>query len=145
MTKAKSFAKIKEVYQMPGLLDIQVKSYEEFLQVDVPALEREPIGLQEAFLDVFPIESFDKNVRLEFISYTLGKPKYDVAECRRRDISYSASLKVKFRLITLQETKEQEAYFGEIPLMTESGTFIINGDERVVVSQFQRSPGLTFE
>ncbi|MDP8260187.1 MAG: DNA-directed RNA polymerase subunit beta [Candidatus Gygaella obscura] len=145
MAKYKNFAKIKEVYNMPNLLDVQVESYKDFIQMNIPASERLPQGLQEAFTDVFPIESFDKNVRIEFISYSLGKSKYDQAECKRRDVSYSVSLKVRFRLITLHETKEQEAYFGELPLMTDKGTFIINGDERVVVSQLQRSPGLTFE
>ncbi len=143
--KLKNFANIKEVHELPDLLDIQVKSYEEFLQSDILPKDRLPLGLQEAFLDVFPIESFDQSVRLEFISYSLGKPKYAVNDCVHRDMTYASSLKVKFRLVTLHETKEQEAYFGDIPLMTKSGSFIINGDERVVVSQLQRSPGITFE
>jgi len=145
MIKRKSFAKFKEVYDMPDLLDIQLESYREFLQMDSHSQERKHLGLQEVFLDIFPIENANRTVRLEFISYSLGKPKYDISESRRRALTYAAPLKVKFRLITPKEIKEQDAYFGEIPLMTETGTFIINGDERVVVSQLQRSPGVSFE
>ncbi|MFA5356969.1 MAG: DNA-directed RNA polymerase subunit beta [Candidatus Omnitrophota bacterium] len=143
--KTKNFAKFKEVYSLPNLLDIQLESYYELLQRDIPLQERKEQGLQEVFLDMFPIENENRTVRLEFISYTLGKPKYDIAESIRRSLTYAAPLKVKFRLITPKEIKEQDAYFGEIPLMTGTGTFIINGDERVVVSQLQRSPGISFE
>jgi len=145
MIKLKNFAKFKEVYDLPNLLDIQLESYREFLQIDVPAQEKKHLGLQEVFLDTFPIENPNRTVRLEFISYSLGKPKYDISESKRRSLTYASPLKVKFRLITPKEIKEQDAYFGEIPLMTETGTFIINGDERVVVSQLQRSPGVSFE
>jgi len=145
MIKRKNFARFKEVCELPNLLDIQLQSYNEFLQMDVPWQERKHQGLQEVFLDIFPIENPNRTVRLEFISYSLGKPKYNIAESRRRDLTFAAPLKVKFRLITPKEIKEQDAYFGEIPLMTETGTFIINGDERVVVSQLQRSPGVSFE
>jgi DNA-directed RNA polymerase subunit beta len=145
MTKKKSFAKFKEVYDLPNLLDIQFVSYKEFLQTDVPADERKHRGLQEVFSDTFPIESADRSVRLEFVSYNLGKPKYDIAESKKRSVTYASPLKVKFRLTTSKDTKEQDAYFGEIPLMTETGSFIINGDERVVVSQLHRSPGVSFE
>lgn len=145
MIKRKNFARFKEVYDLPNLLDIQLESYKEFLQMDIPVQERNHIGLQEVFSDIFPIENPNRTVRLEFISYSLGKPKYDITESRRRALTFAAPLKVKFRLITPKEIKEQDAYFGEIPLMTETGTFIINGDERVVVSQLQRSPGVSFE
>jgi len=145
MIKRKNFAKFKEVYDLPNLLDIQLQSYEEFLQIDVPWQERKHQGLEEVFLDIFPIENSNRTVRLEFISYSLGKPKYDIAESIRRSLTFAAPLKVKFRLITPKEIKEQDAYFGELPLMTKTGTFIINGDERVVVSQLQRSPGVSFE
>jgi len=145
MIKRKNFAKIKEVYDLPNLLDVQLVAYKEFLQMDVPAKERQNIGLQEVFEEIFPIENANRSVKLEFISYTLGKPKYVIAESKTRALSYAAPLKVKFRLTTPRETKEQDAYFGEIPLMTDTGTFIINGDERVVVSQLQRSPGVSFE
>ncbi|MCM8800700.1 MAG: DNA-directed RNA polymerase subunit beta [Candidatus Omnitrophica bacterium] len=145
MIKRKNFGKLKDVYQLPHLLEIQLQSYRDFLQMDVPASERKHQGLQEIFEEIFPIENATRTVKIEFISYSLGKPKYNIAESRRRGLTYSAPLKVKFRLTTPYETKEQDAYFGEIPLMTETGTFIINGDERVVVSQLQRSPGITFE
>ncbi len=145
MIKRKSFAKLKEVYDLPNLLDVQLVTYREFLQIDVPAGEKKNQGLQEVFSEMFPIESPDRLVKLEFISYSLGKPKYSMAESKNRSLTYAAPLKVKFRLTTPRETKEQDAYFGEIPLMTETGTFIINGDERVVVSQLQRSPGVSFE
>jgi DNA-directed RNA polymerase subunit beta len=145
MSKRKSFARLKEVYSMPHLLDIQLLSYDEFLQRDIRIDERKPLGLQEAFLEVFPIESFDKRFRLEFVSYSLGKPKYQIEECRRRGMTYASPLRANLRLITPSDVKVQEVYFGEIPLMTPTASFIINGDERVVVSQLQRSPGVCFE
>ncbi|MCK9604596.1 MAG: DNA-directed RNA polymerase subunit beta [Candidatus Omnitrophica bacterium] len=145
MMKRKSFAKLKEVYDLPHLLDVQLEAYREFLQLDSTLQDRKRQGLQEVFEELFPIENANRSVKLEFISYTLGKPKYNISESKRRALSYAAPLKVKFRLTTPRETKEQDAYFGEIPLMTETGTFIINGDERVVVSQLQRSPGVSFE
>ena len=145
MIKRKNFAKLKEVYDLPNLLDVQLESYTAFLQIDVSPGDRQPQGLQEVFADIFPLENQDRSIKLEFITYTLGKPKYDLAESKRRALTYASPLKVKFRLTTPRETKEQDAYFGEIPLMTESGTFIINGDERVAVSQLQRSPGVSFE
>jgi DNA-directed RNA polymerase subunit beta len=145
MLKRKNFAKLKEVYDLPNLLDVQLEPYREFLQMDVPVNERKRLGLQEVFEEIFPIENANRSVKLEFISYTLGKPKYIMAESKTRSLSYAAPLKVKFRLTTPKETKEQDAYFGDIPLMTDTGTFIINGDERVVVSQLQRSPGVSFE
>ncbi|TAN61294.1 DNA-directed RNA polymerase subunit beta, partial [bacterium] len=145
MSERKNFAKIKEVYNLPNLLDLQLGSYTEFLQAEIDPAKRRNIGLQEVFNEIFPIESFDRQVRLDFLSYTLGKPKYDMDECRRRAMSYAAALKVRFKLTTPHEAKEQESYFGEIPLMTDTGTFIINGDERVVVCQLQRSPGVSFE
>ncbi|MFA5095922.1 MAG: DNA-directed RNA polymerase subunit beta [Candidatus Omnitrophota bacterium] len=145
MIKRKSFARIKEVYDIPNLLDVQLEAYGEFLQLDVKPSERKHQGLQEVFDEIFPIENTNRSVKLEFISYSLGKPKYNLAESKTRSLSYALPLKVKFRLTTPKETKEQDAYFGEIPLMTGTGTFIINGDERVVVSQLQRSPGVSFE
>ena len=145
MAKRKSFGKLKEGHVLPNLLDLQLESYHEFLQIDVSAQERKLQGLQEVFTEIFPIENADRSVKLEFIGYALGKPKYDLGESKKRGMTYAASLKVKFRITTPQETKEQDAYFGDLPLMTETGTFIINGDERVVVSQLQRSPGVSFE
>lgn len=145
MAKRKSFGKLKEMYDLPNLLDMQLGSYRDFLQMDVPAADRKRQGLQEVFEEIFPIENQDRSVKLEYLSYSLGKPKYDLSESKRRSVTFGAPLKVRFRLTTAKEAKEQEAYFGEIPLMTETGTFIINGDERVVVSQLQRSPGVSFE
>ncbi len=145
MLKRKNFAKLKEIYDIPNLLDVQLESYTDFLQLDVPVQERKRHGLQEVFEEIFPIENVDRSVKLEFISYSLGKPKYNITETMDRSLSFAAPLKVKFRLTTPNETKEQDAYFGEMPLMTETGTFVINGDERVVVSQLQRSTGVSFE
>ncbi|MFC1658516.1 DNA-directed RNA polymerase subunit beta [Candidatus Omnitrophota bacterium] len=145
MTKRKNFGRLKEIFDIPNLLEHQLSSYHDFLQQDVPVSERESIGLQEIFLNFFPIESQDRRLRIEFISYSLGKPKYDIAECKRRAISFASPLRIKFRFTTAQQTLEQDAYFGEIPLMTPTGSFIINGDERVIVNQLQRSPGVSFE
>jgi len=146
MAKRKTFAKLKEVYDLPDFLEVQLNSYHDFLQMDVSARAgRESHGLQEVFEEIFPIENAERSLKLEFVSYTLGKPKYNMSESKRRSVTYAAPLKVKFRLTTPRETREQDAYFGDIPLMTNTGTFIINGDERVVVSQLQRSPGVSFE
>jgi DNA-directed RNA polymerase subunit beta len=145
MTNRKSFGKLKEIYEIPALLQHQLNSYEDFLQTDVPPRERRPVGLQEILLGFFPIESHDRRLRIEFISYSFGKPKYDLEECKRRGMTYAAPLRIKFRFITARESIEQDAYFGEIPLMTPTGSFIINGDERVIVNQLQRSPGVSFE
>ena len=145
MVKRKNFAKLKEVFQMPHLLDIQYQSYEEFLQKDTPKTKRESAGLEAAFADVFPIENYDGTYKLEYVHYTLGNPKYTAQECRRRAMTYAVPLKVKFRLRTPKDTREQEVYFCDLPLMTDTGTFVINGDERVVVSQLHRSPGISFE
>ncbi|MEW6008032.1 MAG: DNA-directed RNA polymerase subunit beta [Candidatus Omnitrophota bacterium] len=145
MEKRKSFAKLKEFYPIPHLLQVQLDSYNSFLQMDINPKRREVIGLQEVFEEVFPIESYDAKYKLEFISYSINKPKYSIEECKRRSVTYSGVLKVKLRLVSPKETKEQEVYFGDIPLMTENATFIINGDERIIVSQLQRSPGVSFE
>jgi len=112
---------------MPHLLDIQLKSFEEFLQRDIQQTDRASVGLQEAFQEIFPIESFDKRFRLEFVSYTLGKPKYSIEECRRRGMTYASPLRANLRLITPTDIKVQEVYFGELPLMTPTASFIING------------------
>ena len=145
MKKAVTFAKLTEGLAPPDLVEVQKRSYWDFLQLDVPKHKRQNAGLQAAFLEIFPIESPDRTYRLDYVSYALGKPKYSVNECLRNGFSYAAPLKVKLRLAGPKEMREQEVYFGEIPLMTEVGTFVINGDERVVVSQLHRSPGVTFE
>ncbi|MGI6036833.1 MAG: DNA-directed RNA polymerase subunit beta [Limnochordia bacterium] len=131
-----SFGKIKEVLDMPDLIELQRRSYDWFLNE----------GIQEMFEDISPIQDFTGNLVLEFIDYSLGEPKYDVDECKDRDVTYAAPLKVRVRLINKEtgEVKEQEVFMGDFPLMTEQGTFIINGAERVIVSQLVRSPGVYF-
>jgi DNA-directed RNA polymerase subunit beta len=152
----KNFSKIKEVAGVSNLIDIQVKSYNRFLQQDRASGEREDTGLQGVFKSVFPISDFYDTASLEFVSYRLGDPKYDVDECVLKGATYAAPIKVTLRLVLydidedtgrrdIKAMKEQEVYFGEIPLMTANGTFIINGTERVIVSQLHRSPGVFFD
>nr|PZM91132.1 MAG: DNA-directed RNA polymerase subunit beta [Pseudomonadota bacterium] len=152
----KSFAKIQKIIDIPNLIDIQKRSYELFLQEGVPPEKREDIGLQGVFKSVFPIKDFNETSSLEFVSYHLEEPKYDEDECRQRGMTYASPMKVTVRLVvwdkdeetgaqSIRDVKEQEVYFGEIPRMTEHGTFIINGTERVVVSQLHRSPGAFFD
>jgi len=150
------FGKIKKIIDLPYLIEIQKNSYDLFLQKDAPAEKRENIGLQGVFKSVFPIKDFNETASLEFVSYGLGEPKYDVEECQQRGMTYAAPLKVTVQLVlwdvdpqtgsrSIKNVKEQEVFFGEVPLMTKNGTFIINGTERVVVSQLHRSPGVFFE
>src|SRR6187431_1480483 len=150
----KSFAKRDNVLPVPFLLATQLDSYAGFLQAAVSPDTRKTEGLQAAFRSIFPIESHSKNARLEFVSYTLGEPPFDVKECQQRGLTYAAPLRAKVRLVimdkeaakpTPKEVKEQEVYMGEIPLMTTTGSFVINGTERVIVSQLHRSPGVFFE
>jgi len=151
----KSFGKIPRIIDIPDLINIQKQSYEKFLQANLSAEKREDVGIQGIFKSVFPIRDFNKTAQLEFVSYHLEPPKYDVDECRARGMTFAAPVKVAIRLVTwdtdeagnqsIRDMKEQEVYFGEIPLMTEHGTFIINGTERVVVSQLHRSPGVFFD
>ncbi len=143
--KRKSYARLKNVYDIPNLLKIQVDSYAEFLQQFEAKTKRKDRGLEALFREVFPITSQDGAYKLEYVYYDIGQPKYDVEECKRRSLTYAAPLRIKLRLKLENEIKEQEVYVGEIPLMTEIGTFIVNGDERVVVSQLHRSPGISFE
>ncbi len=140
-----SYIEKKEIIDLPNLIEIQIKSYNQFLQANKFPEERESNGLQEVFNEIFPIKSYDEKTILEFISYNLGVPKYIPEECIRRGISYNVTLKVKFRLTDETGIKEEEVYMGTIPVMTDKGTFIINGAERVVVSQLHRSPGICFE
>ncbi len=141
----RDFSKFQHTFDLPSLLDIQCVAYRDFLQRNCDPEKRTDTGLEEVFQEVFPLESYDGQIRLEYMSYTLGKEKYSAAECKRRGMTFSAALKVRLRLITPVDIKEQEVYFGDFPLMTDTGTFIINGDERVVVSQIQRPPGVSFE
>ena len=150
----KNFGKLPSAMDIPYLLSIQVDSYRQFTQAGTPVEERISQGLHAAFKSVFPIVSYSGKAVLEYVSYDLGKPTFDVKECQLRGSTYSVSLRVKVRLIlydkesttqTIKDIKEQEVYMGEIPLMTKSGTFVINGTERVVVSQLHRSPGVFFD
>ena len=150
----KDFGKLSQTMELPYLLAIQVDSYNKFLQVGKDADERAESGLHAAFKSVFPIVSYSGSAALEYVDYQLGEPAFDVKECTLRSITYAAPLRVKVRLIiydkessnkTVKDVKEQEVYMGEIPLMTENGTFVINGTERVVVSQLHRSPGVFFD
>jgi DNA-directed RNA polymerase subunit beta len=145
MIKRKSYQKIEECYKLPNMLEVQLDSYEEFLQKDIPKSKRKNQGLESAFREVFPIETPDGEYKLDYLSYSIGKTKYGISECKKRGMSYAGALRVMMRLKSKKETKEQEVYLGDIPLMTDTGTFIVNGDERVVVSQLHRSPGISFE
>src|SRR5579863_6014107 len=152
----KNFGKQASILDTPYLLAIQLDSYRTFLQTDKPEEARERIGLHAAFQSVFPISSYSGNASLEYVSYRLGEPGFDVKECQLRGLTYAAPLRVKVRLIVLdkeaagakkpvKDVREQEVYLGELPLMTDNGTFVINGTERVIVSQLHRSPGVFFD
>jgi DNA-directed RNA polymerase subunit beta len=152
----RNYSKIADVAKIPNLIAIQKESYERFLQSNVDPEKREDIGLQKVFKSVFPIKDYSNTASLEFVSYSLGTPKYDVDECRERGMTWAAPLRVTIQLVlwdvdaetgarNLSALKEDVVYFGEVPLMTEKGTFMINGTERVIVSQLHRSPGVFFD
>ncbi len=150
----KSFGKRPNVMEVPYLLAIQLDSFRDFLQMGVAVEDRKSSGLQAAFNSIFPIEAYSGNAALEYVSYRLGTPAFDVKECQQRGMTYAAPLRVKVRLIiydkssknkVVKDIKEQEVYMGDIPLMTDNGTFVVNGTERVIVSQLHRSPGVFFE
>ncbi|MAI78264.1 MAG: DNA-directed RNA polymerase subunit beta [Deltaproteobacteria bacterium] len=150
----KSYARIEKIIDTPNLLDIQRASFDRFLQTGVEMEKRENVGLQAVFNSVFPIKDFNDTASLEFVGYVLEQPKYDVQECLQRGMTYASPFKVTIRLVawddsggsqTLRDVKEQEVYFGEVPIMTENGTFVINGTERVIVSQLHRSPGIFYD
>lgn len=152
----KDFGKRPQILEVPDLLTIQLDSYRNFLQLDKPVTDRRDIGLHAAFSSVFPIVSYNNYVTLEYVDYRLAEPVFDVQECQLRGLTYAASLRVKLRLViydkdapaeakVVKAIKEQDVYLGELPLMTDKGTFIINGTERVIVSQLHRSPGVFFE
>src|SRR6187431_2603119 len=155
LMKEISFGKLDDKgMAMPHLLDIQTRAFEALLQLDAASHDREDIGLERVFKDLFPITDVHENFSLEFKSYSLGEPKYSVAECIERDMTYSAPLKATLQLIVFETTEagkrpkniiEKEVYLGELPLLTPLGTFVINGAERVIVSQLHRSPGVVFE
>ena len=152
----RSFGQLAEVTPMPNLIDVQRSSYDTFLQMGISRVDREEHGLQETFNSIFPIEDFAGRAKLEFVSYDLETPKYDVEECQQRGLTYASSLKVTLRLEvweedevtgarSIRDIKEQDVYMGDMPLMTSNGTFIVNGTERVIVSQMHRSPGVFFD
>ena len=152
----KNFGRIPSVAPMPNLIEVQKSSYAQFLQLGVPAAKRTDSGLQEALRSVFPIKDFSGRGELEYVKYELDEPKYDVDECIQRGMTYSAPLRVTLRLVvwdvdeetgarSIRDIKEQDVYMGDMPLMTETGTFVVNGTERVIVSQMHRSPGVFFD
>src|ERR671929_996373 len=152
----KSFGRIPEVAPMPNLIEVQRSSYDHFLQMGVAPEQRASVGLQEVFKSVFPIRDFSEKAELQFVKYELEEPKYDVEECQQRGMTFAAPLKVTLRLVvwdvdedtgsrSIRDIKEQDVYMGDMPLMTKNGTFIINGTERVIVSQMHRSPGVFFD
>jgi len=152
----KTFGSIVNTLPIPHLLELQVGSYKRFLQEDTPPASRGDFGLEGVFRSVFPIEDFNKTASLDFVSYEIGEPKYDVDECISKGLTYETPIRITVRLVvfdvdeetdnrTIRDIKEQDIYFGTIPLMTEKGTYVINGTERVIVNQLQRSPGIIFE
>src|SRR5690242_21406597 len=152
----KTFGRVAEVAPMPNLIEVQKSSYDHFLQMGVTAEQRANVGLQEVFKSVFPIRDFSERAQLEFVRYELEAPKYEVDECQQRGITFAAPLKVTLRLVvwdvdedtgsrSIRDIKEQPVYMGDMPLMTDNGTFVINGTERVIVSQMHRSPGVFFD
>lgn len=150
----KDFGKQRSILEVPYLLAIQVDSYRDFLQENIDPAKRKDHGLHAALKSVFPISSYSGNAALEYVGYKLGEPAFDERECRNRGLSYGAPLRVTVRLViydresstkAIKYVKEQEVYLGEIPLMTDNGTFIVNGTERVIVSQLHRSPGVFFD
>src|SRR6202795_633864 len=152
----RDFGRIPEISRMPNLIEVQKSSYDHFLQIGVTAENRADVGLQEVFKSVFPIRDFSERAELQFVKYELEEPKYDVEECQQRGMTFAAPLKVTLRLVvwdvdedtgarSIRDIKEQDVYMGDMPLMTKNGTFIINGTERVIVSQMHRSPGVFFD
>ncbi|WP_269524910.1 DNA-directed RNA polymerase subunit beta [Coraliomargarita parva] len=145
MSKRKNFGQLKEVIQPPNLIENQINSFKEFLQMEMSPSQRDPLGLEAVFSEVFPIESYDSRCHLEYVSYNVTPPKETEIEAIREGVTYSVSLYVKLRLREEDHIKDEEIYMGELPMITERGSFIINGAERVIVSQLHRSPGIAFE
>ncbi|MCL4143512.1 UNVERIFIED_CONTAM: hypothetical protein GTU68_024236, partial [Idotea baltica] len=141
----RDYSKFEKPHDIPNLIQIQWSSYHRFLQPEIDPDEREDFGLQAVFKSVFPIRDYNETASLEFVSYSLGEPKYDFRECSERGMTWAAPLKVTVQLVLWDASGEEEVYFGEIPLMTQHGTFMVNGSERVVVSQLHRSPGVFFD
>jgi DNA-directed RNA polymerase beta subunit len=154
LRKRLNFGKVPPILDIPNLIEIQKKSFEKFLQRDVLADKRDESGLQAAFLSVFPILDYNETASIEFLGYVIGEPKFSIRDCLQKGITFAAPLKIKVKLNMweieqkdtkrLKESREEDVYIGEMPLMTDTATFIINGTERVVVSQLHRSPGVFF-
>ena len=154
LRKRQDFGKVPQFLEVPNLIEIQKRSFDKFLQQEVPVAKRQDTGLQSAFLSVFPITDYNETAEIEFLGYDVSEPKYSVRECLQKGTTYAAPIKIHVKLNQfetdpdgkkkLKESREQEVYIGEMPLMTETGTFVINGTERVVVSQLHRSPGVFF-
>ena len=140
-----NFGQLSDVVELPDLIEIQTRSYLEFLQMDVAPNKRKSVGLQAVFKEVFPIESYDGHCTLDFVKYEVTPPKQPAFESLKEGESHTAALHVTFRLKNQAEVREETVFMGEVPLITEQGTFIINGAERVIVSQLHRSPGICFE
>ena len=147
MSLRKNYGKLDDVLEIPDLIGVQLQSYADFLQQDVPAAERENKGLEEVFREIFPIESFDQSCVLDYVSYEIGEPKLNKVRCIRAGKLYAAPLYTTLRLENKKknEIKEEQVFLGEIPLMTDSASFVINGVERVIISQLHRTPGICFE
>src|SRR5688572_14532400 len=152
----RSFGKIREVAEMPNLIEVQRDSYEQFLQTDIDAEIRKMQGLHKVLTEVFPIKDFSDKAEIDYVKYELEEPKYDVDECQQRSMTYAAPLRVTMRLSvfdvdedsglrSIRDIKEQDVYMVDMPLMTDNGTFVVNGTERVIVSQMHRSPGVFFD
>ena len=152
----RDFGRIDEVAPMPNLIEVQKSSYDHFSQIGIAPGDRQDVGLQAVFSWVFPIRDFSERAMLEFVRYELETPKYDVDECQQRGLTYAAPLKLTLRLVvwdveeetgakSIRDIKEQDVYMGDMPLMTKNGTFVVNGTERVIVSQMHRSPGVFFD
>ncbi|MDE2506806.1 MAG: DNA-directed RNA polymerase subunit beta, partial [Planctomycetota bacterium] len=140
----RNFGRIRDGFPVPDLTEIQTRSYERFLQADDPHDQRKDLGLEGVFREIFPIESYDKTLKLEYLRYELGKPRYDPDECRQLRLTYGRPLHVWLRLMKGESPVEESVYLGDMPIMIGGGEFIINGAERVVVSQLHRSPGVDF-
>ena len=154
LRKRLDFGRVPQFLEVPNLIEIQKRSYEQFLQKDFPIEKRRDMGLQSAFVSVFPIKDYNETAEIEFVGYHVGEPKYTVREALQKGITCAAPLKISVKLNMfeadangkkkLKESREQDVYIGEMPIMTETGTFVINGTERVIVSQLHRSPGVFF-
>ena len=143
--EVKRFGRVREVMAPPNLMKLQVESYSRFLQPNLPPDEREPMGLEGILSEIFPIESYDKSLSLEYLGYDLGRPRYSTDDCRKLRKTYGMPFKIRVRLVKGSEAKEEDVYLGEIPMMIGGGEFIVNGSERVIVSQLHRSPGVDFD